>query len=149
MIPGQRRDLDPWPGGPVRFEHWPKALVGAVRAGGLPQAPTIDAFLPALLGRLLPEWAGDARRVLEAAAVLGRRFDCTLLPAVTRLDETVVGRSARLGRRSAPRRRGRVPLPPRIYLSPRTVEEHVGSLLVKLGAKNRTQLVALTSSLGG
>jgi predicted ATPase len=69
------------------FRALAEALLGAVRAGGLPQAPTLDAVLPALLGRLLPEWAGDARRVLEAAAVLGRRFDWTLLPAVTGLDE--------------------------------------------------------------
>jgi DNA-binding NarL/FixJ family response regulator len=35
----------------------------------------------------------------------------------------------------------------RIYLSPRTVEKHVANLLLKLGAENRTRLVALASSL--
>jgi DNA-binding NarL/FixJ family response regulator len=36
----------------------------------------------------------------------------------------------------------------RIHISPRTVEKHVASLLLKLGAENRTRLVAVVSSLG-
>jgi DNA-binding CsgD family transcriptional regulator len=36
----------------------------------------------------------------------------------------------------------------RIHISPRTVEKHVASLLLKLGTENRTRLVAVVSSLG-
>ena len=36
----------------------------------------------------------------------------------------------------------------RIHISPRTVEKHISSLLLKLGAENRTRLVAVVSSLG-
>ena len=36
----------------------------------------------------------------------------------------------------------------RIHISPRTVEKHVASLLLKLGAENRTRLVAVVAGLG-
>jgi DNA-binding NarL/FixJ family response regulator len=36
----------------------------------------------------------------------------------------------------------------RLYLSPRTIEKHVESLLRKTGARSRTQLVALAGPAG-
>lgn len=77
-------------------------LAGAVRAGALVRhrdgwqvvghrlASTVPATLAESIGRRLRDLAPRTQQVLFAAALLGRRFDWRLLPAVTGQPEEVV-----------------------------------------------------------
>lgn len=56
---------------------------GAWQLAGRRLAPTVPSSLADSIGHRLTQLRDDARRVLEGAALLGRRFDWRLLPEVT------------------------------------------------------------------
>ncbi len=101
--------------------HWvdpeARALTWEDGRWGAEQAPTpsVPASFAASLGTRLQTLDPDARHVLAAAAVLGRRFDWDLLPGGRRGRRRDCGRVAASSCRRPARRRGRpaVPVPPR------------------------------------
>jgi DNA-binding CsgD family transcriptional regulator len=85
-----RWDADPVLAGPVLAD------IGPADPGALRSLPVPATFAGALRRRL-SGLDSDSRRVISAAALLGRRFDWGLLAAVTALPEDAVARALRQG----------------------------------------------------